>query len=77
MITNDIAIGLRLPYSQAEEIKCKYACAMSSFASDNMDIEIQSLGESVSRKISQEELTAIVQPRIQEILSYIINCIKV
>lgn len=76
MITNDIAIGLRLPYSQAEEIKCKYACAMSSFASDNMDIEIQSLGESVSRKISQEELTAIVQPRIQEILSYIINCIK-
>jgi cell division protein FtsA len=75
-ITNDIAIGLRLPYSQAEEIKCKYACALSHLASDKPVIEIHSLGDSFPRKISQTDLTAIVEPRVQEILSYIINCIK-
>ncbi|HHV19835.1 MAG TPA: cell division protein FtsA [Thermoanaerobacterales bacterium] len=76
LITNDIAIGLRLPYSIAEEIKCKYACALSNLASDKPDIEIQSLGDSSPRKISQNDLAAIVEPRVQEILSYIINCIK-
>lgn len=76
LITNDIAIGLRLPYSRAEEIKCKYACTLSNLASDKPDIEIQSLGEAFPRKISQKDLTAIVEPRVQEILSYVINCIE-
>ncbi|HHY42367.1 MAG TPA: cell division protein FtsA [Thermoanaerobacterales bacterium] len=75
LITNDIAIGLRVPYAQAEEIKCKYACAMPSLASDKPDIEIQSLGDAVPRKISQKDLAAIVEPRVQEILSYIVNSI--
>ncbi len=76
LITNDIAIGLRLPYSYAEEIKRKYACALPHMASDKPDIEIQSLGDSFSRKISQKDLTAVVEPRVQEILSYITRSIK-
>jgi len=75
LITNDIAIGLRLPYAKAEELKCKYACAISSLASDKPDIEIQSLGDAATRKISQRELASIIEPRVQEILSYIINTI--
>ena len=75
LITNDIAIGLRLPYAHAEEIKCKYACAVSNLASDKPEIEIQSLGDTAPRKISQRELTAIIEPRVQEILSYIISTI--
>lgn len=75
-ITNDIAIGLRLPYSRAEEIKRKYACARPALASDKAEIEIQSIGEVSSRKISQKDLTAIVEPRIQEILSFVSNCLK-
>jgi len=76
LITNDIAIGLRLPYSYAEEIKCKYGCALMSMASENKDIEVYSLGESSSKKISQKELTAIIEPRVQEIISYIAKSIK-
>jgi cell division protein FtsA len=75
LITNDIAIGLRLPYAQAEEIKCRYACALSDLASDKPEIEIQSLGDAFPRKISQRDLTAIIEPRVQEILSYIISSI--
>ncbi len=75
LITNDIAIGLRLPYSQAEEIKCKHACTLSHIAADELDIEIQRLGDNASRKVSQQDLTAIVKPRVQEILLYVNNFI--
>ncbi|ADL07720.1 cell division protein FtsA [Thermosediminibacter oceani] len=75
-ITNDIAIGLRLPYSQAEAIKRKYGCAMVSQASDKPDIEIQSIGESNTRRISQKELAAIIEPRVQEIISMIYKELK-
>ncbi|HHX23431.1 MAG: cell division protein FtsA [Tepidanaerobacteraceae bacterium] len=76
LISNDIAIGLRLPYSSAEELKCKYACALSHISSDTPDIEIQSIGDTSTRKISQKDLTNIIEPRVQEILSYIVNCIR-
>jgi cell division protein FtsA len=75
-ITNDIAIGLRLPFSQAEEIKRRYACARVSLASDKPEIEIKSIGDTSGRKISQKELTFIVEPRIQEILSFVMGEIK-
>ena len=75
-ITNDIAIGLRLPYARAEEIKCSYACANRSIASDKIEIEIQSMGETNIRKITQKDLAAIVQPRIQEILSFVLKTIN-
>lgn len=75
-ITNDIAIGLRLPYVQAEEIKRKFACARLSLASDKPDIEVQSIGETSIKKISQRDLTGIVEPRLQEILSFVAGCIK-
>jgi cell division protein FtsA len=75
-ITNDIAIGLRIPFVQAEDIKRRYACCHKGVASDKSDIEIQSIGETAVKKISQKELAAIVEPRVQEILSYIYESMK-
>jgi len=75
-ITNDIAIGLRVPYSRAEELKVKYASAMTAFASDKPDIEIQSMGDTSLRMISQKQISSIVEPRVQEILVLAQNRIK-
>lgn len=74
-ITNDIAIGLRIPFSQAEEIKSKYACAITASASENPDIEIKRIGDKTTTKISQKDLAAIVEPRVQEIIHLIQKCI--
>lgn len=74
-ITNDIAIGLRIPFSQAEEIKNKYACAITASASENPDIEIKRIGDKATSKISQKDLAAIVEPRVQEIIHLIQKCI--
>lgn len=75
-ITNDIAIGLRLPYSQAEQIKRSYACANIATASDKPNIEVQSIGDSAYKKVSQKELAVIIEPRVQEILALIVNNLK-
>ena len=55
---------------------CSYACANRSIASDKIEIEIQSMGETNIRKITQKDLAAIVQPRIQEILSFVLKTIN-
>jgi len=70
-ITNDIAVGLRLPFNLAEIIKRRYACAQENLASEKQDIEIQSIGESTTKKINQKELASIVEPRVHEIISLI------
>lgn len=75
-ITNDIAIGLRIPFSQAEEIKHKYACAISANASDESDIEVKRIGDKDTGKISQRDLATIVEPRVQEIIHLIKKCIN-
>jgi len=70
-ITNDIAVGLRLPFNYAEIVKRRYACAQESLASEKQEIEIQSIGEVSTRRINQKELASIIEPRVHEIISLI------
>ena len=44
-VTNDIAVALRTPTQHAEEIKIKYACALTQMASAEESIEVPSVGD--------------------------------
>ena len=67
-VTNDIAVALRTPTQHAEEIKIRYACALSSKGiSDN--IEVPSIGERPARQLSRQTLAEVVEPRYEELLS--------
>ncbi len=44
-VTNDIAVALRTPTQHAEEIKIKYACALTQLASSDETIEVPSIGD--------------------------------
>lgn len=68
-ITNDIAIGLRTPRAQAEEIKKNYACALSSMIDGSEKIRVPGIGGREEREVSRGVLGAIVEPRLEEILS--------
>ncbi len=69
-ITNDIALGLRTPPKEAEEIKKKYGCAMAKLLEeDDTEIEIKGVGGRNPRKVSRKTLSAIIEPRVEEILS--------
>ncbi|WP_411725514.1 cell division protein FtsA [Methyloglobulus sp.] len=67
-VTNDIAVALRTPTVNAEEIKRKYACALTQLASVDGVIEVPSIGDRPPRKISTQNLAEIIEPRYEELM---------
>lgn len=70
-ITRDISVGLRTPMLEAEEIKKKHGCALSSLISDDETIEVPSVGGRKSRSLPRQVLVEIIEPRMEEIFSRI------
>jgi len=70
-VTNDIAVALRTPTQHAEDIKIKYACALTQLASDNETIEVPSIGNRPARRLSRQTLAEVVEPRYEELLMLI------
>ena len=67
-VTNDIAVALRTPTQNAEEIKIKYACALRQLANPEETIEVPSVGERPARQLSRQTLAEVVEPRYEELL---------
>jgi cell division protein FtsA len=67
-VTNDIAVALRTPTINAEDIKRKYACALTQLANVDDSIEVPSIGERAPRKISMQNLAEIIEPRYEELM---------
>lgn len=70
-VTNDIAVALRTPTQYAEEIKIKYACALRQLANVDESIEVPSVGDRPTRKLSRQTLAEVVEPRYDELLSLV------
>ncbi len=70
-VTNDIAISLRTPTQYAEEIKIKYACALSQLAAADETIEVPSVGDRPSRRLARQTLAEVVEPRYEELFGLI------
>lgn len=67
-VTNDIAVALRTPTKNAEDIKRKYACALTQLADPQQTIDVPSIGDREPRKISAQNLAEIVEPRYEELM---------
>jgi cell division protein FtsA len=70
-VTNDIAVALRTPTQHAEEIKVKYACALTQMASAEESIEVPSIGDRPPRRLARQTLAEVVEPRYEELLTLI------
>ncbi len=70
-VTNDIAVALRTPTHNAEEIKIKYACALTQLASPEETIEVPSVGDRAPRRLMRQTLAEVVEPRFEELFSLI------
>jgi cell division protein FtsA len=70
-ITSDIAVGLRTPMVEAEKIKRKYGCALTSRIHNEETIEVPSVGGRKPRVLSRQILGEIIQPRVQEIFELV------
>jgi cell division protein FtsA len=65
--TNDIAVGLRTPIPDAEKVKRKGGCALSSMVDEEDTIEVASVGGRKPRLMARRILSEILQPRAEEI----------
>jgi cell division protein FtsA len=70
-LTNDIAVGLRTPMAEAEKIKHKYGCCMSSMVGKDETIEVPSVGGRKPRILSRQLLCEILEPRVEEIFTLV------
>ncbi|MEX0951339.1 MAG: cell division protein FtsA [Gammaproteobacteria bacterium] len=70
-VTNDIAVALRTPTQHAEDIKIKYACALTQLASPDETIEVPSVGDRPARRLARQTLAEVVEPRYEELFTLV------
>jgi cell division protein FtsA len=75
-LTRDVAVGLRTPFTTAEELKIKYGHALpSSLATDEL-IEVSSFGNGARQSVSRLQLAEVIEARAEEILTLILREVK-
>lgn len=70
-VTNDIAVSMRTPTHYAEDIKVRYACALSQLANADESIEVPSVGERPARRLARQTLAEVVEPRYEELFGLV------
>jgi cell division protein FtsA len=70
-ITNDIAMALRTPTAEAEELKVRHGCALRQLAESGQMIEVAGVGDRPPRMLSRQTLAEVIEPRVEELYSLI------
>jgi cell division protein FtsA len=70
-VSNDIAMALRTPTDDADEIKVKYACALTQLANGADSIKVPSVGDRPPRELSRQALAEVVEPRYVELFTLV------
>ncbi|MCW5639845.1 MAG: cell division protein FtsA, partial [Rubrivivax sp.] len=76
LITSDIAMALRTPTKDAEEIKVEYGVAKQLLADPNQAIEVPGLGDRAPRQLNRQALAGVIEPRVEEIFSLVHQVIR-
>jgi cell division protein FtsA len=70
-ITNDIAMALRTPTADAEELKLRWGVAKTELVSPAERLEVPGLGDREPRMISRMALSSVIEPRVEELFSLV------
>jgi cell division protein FtsA len=70
-ITNDIAMALRTPTRDAEELKIAHGVALRQLASSVEMIEVPGVGDRGPRELSRQTLAEVIEPRVEELYSLV------
>lgn len=76
MITNDLAIGLRVSIDTAEKIKIEYGSCVKEENTATKVIDLNNLSEGDHRRISQTQIIEIIEARMSEIFSQVKSHLK-
>jgi cell division protein FtsA len=76
LITSDITHGLSLSLEQAEQVKIKHGHAQRSAVSEDEVFYIRPFGDEERREFKRSDLALIIEARVEELFSYVIQEIK-
>ena len=76
LITSDIAMALRTPTKDAEDIKVENGYAKQLLADPDTQVEVPGLGDRDPRMLSRQALAGVIEPRIEEIFSLVQQVIR-
>ncbi|MES2088873.1 MAG: cell division protein FtsA, partial [Pseudomonadota bacterium] len=76
LITSDIAMALRTPTKDAEDIKVEHGVAKQMLADPHEQVEVPGLGDRVPRMLSRQALAGVIEPRVEEIFSLVHQVIR-
>ena len=71
LITSDIAMALRTPTKDAEEIKVEAGHAKQVLVNPEVQVEVPGLGDRSPRMLSRQALAGVIEPRVEEIFTLI------
>jgi cell division protein FtsA len=71
LITSDIAMALRTPTKDAEDIKVDSGHAKQMLVNPETQVEVPGLGDRRPRMLSRQALAGVIEPRIEEIYSLV------
>ncbi len=74
--TNDVAVALRTPVNEAEKIKKKHGCALTSMIPEEDSIEVPSVGGRKPRIMARQVLGDVIQARAEEICQLALSEIR-
>ena len=76
LITSDIAMALRTPTKDAEDIKVESGYAKQLLADPEAQVEVPGLGDRSPRMLSKQALAGVIEPRVEEIFSLVLQVIR-
>ena len=76
LITSDIAMALRTPTKDAEDIKVESGFAKQLLADAETQVEVPGLGDRGPRMLSRQALAGVIEPRVEEIFSLVQQVIR-
>ena len=70
-VTNDIAVALRTPPKEAEDLKIRHGCALRQLADARDMIEVPGVGDRPPKTLSRQTLAEFIEPRMEELYSLV------
>ncbi|MBK6004460.1 cell division protein FtsA [Ramlibacter ginsenosidimutans] len=76
LITSDIAMALRTPTKDAEDIKVESGFAKQLLADPETQVEVPGLGDRGPRMLSRQALAGVIEPRVEEIFALVQQVVR-
>jgi cell division protein FtsA len=75
-ISNDLAVGLKIPVDAAEEVKIHYGYAYSKEVPQKESVDLKKFAEDAKGAVSRKFIAEIVESRLEEIFDLVNNELK-